>query len=142
MCSLIEGAPRKLERKIAARRNRARTPWASATKTSAPLCLIPQADSPGGRSTPDFAQVFQPPRANLGPPAGWNPTNNHSCLDGFPLGWAIDLRLNVAGAPQNGMARAEKYEAWGGHFFGAICGSVESSKQPLMFGRVSARMGH
>ena len=39
----------------------------------------------------------------------------------FPLGWAIDLRPNVAGAPQNSMARAEKYEAWGGHFVGAVC---------------------
>ena len=45
---------------------------------------------------------------------------------GFPLGWAIDLRPDVAGAPQNGMARAEKYQAWGGHFFVAICSSVES----------------
>ena len=49
---------------------------------------------------------------------------------GFPLGWAIDLRPNVAGALQNRMARAEKYQAWGGHFFVAICGSVEANKQP------------
>ena len=54
----------------------------------------------------------------------------------FPLSWAIDLRPNVTGAPQNSMARAEKYQAWGGHFVCAICCLVESNKQPLMFERV------
>ena len=61
------GAP-EIRKKIAARGKRARTPWASATETSDPLSLMPQADGPGGLSTSDFAQVFQPPRANIGPP--------------------------------------------------------------------------
>ena len=62
------GAP-EIRKTIAARRKRTRTPWASTTETSDPLSLMPQADGPGGLSTSDFAQVFQPPRANIGPPS-------------------------------------------------------------------------
>ena len=86
------------------------------------VCWIPPSSIWPQQSVHPTPHTFQPGPYDFGGlrrRSGANQWPKRAEIIRFSLGWVVDLRLNVAGAPQNSMARAEKYEAPGwpsGHF--------------------------